>query len=293
MRGASNAMLTVLALAVLMISAYLLFTVPRTQVIQQAAPVGQTTEEKKEFPIWNVMVSLMDDEGYPVYDANVWLLFEQPKDIYKTPTDKIYKSATDVDQTYTFEAVMTGKTYYVLAAADGYYNAGADVEVPKEFDKDSSPSEEPIVVEITMSKKGEIIGQEVPLTYRGSSPEVAKLVYDEDTELYETEFQFVASTDGEVRFEKIRIDLNTDNLGSATVDKLVVTVGEQQFEFEDVTGAKTIEFDEEQKIAEGATLPIHISVDGTDIDGVSGELFKVTLYDVQEGEWTETVEGPA
>lgn len=293
MRGSGNALLTLLVLAVFLMGAYLVFNVPRTQIIQQAAPTTAPTEETKEVPIWNVMVSLMDEEGYPVYDANVWLLFEQPRDIYEIPTDKIYMSEANVDQVATFKSVMTGKTYFVLAAADGYYNAGKEVNVPKVVRVDATADDEPVVVEITMSKKGQIIGVEVPLTYRGSTADIAKLVYDDDTGMYESEFQFVAGTNGEVRFKELRIDLNTDNLGTATVDHLVVKVGDKEFSFDNVTGAKTIEFDDEQKIAAGATLPIHISVDGVDLDNVSGELFKITLYDVQSGEWSEVVEGPA
>jgi len=297
MRGATGVQ-TLLIIAVFLLALtvmYQVFVQPKVQVTlpAQPTPSGAPAPEKVTVQQWSLLVTLSDEEGKPVYDANIWLLYEKPSNIYKTPTADIYKAATDVDESYTFENVRTGRTYYILAAAPGFYNAGTDFNMPEEIDKTTADLKQPVTAEITMSHKGTILGVQVPLTYRGSAADIAKFVYSEDTEKYETEFQWVVDNTGEVRYKKIRVDLNTDNLGSATIDELIVTVGDKEFDISDIAASKIIEFDEEQVIPKAGTLTVHITLDGVDIDTVSGELLKLTLYDVQEGEYTATVEGPA
>lgn len=292
MRGAGNVLITLLVLAVFMMAAYLVFTVPQSKVIVQQQPAAPTTPVKETVThkVWSLMVVLQDTEQKPVYDANVYLLFEKPANIYKTPTTGIYMSATDVNISTTFENVLTGRTYFVLAEAPGYYNNGVEVNMPTEY---PAGDDSPYTVTITMTHKGDIIGFQVPLTYRGSTADIAKLIYDEAADAYKTEFQAVVSNDGEVRIEKVMLELNTTNLGTATIDNMTVKVGDQEYTFENVTGNKTIKFEEPLVIPAGSTLTIDMTLSGTGLDAVSGELFKVHFYDVQSGEWIETVEGPA
>jgi len=288
-----NNLMALLIVAVLLIAGALYLTASRAVTVQVSAPTGAEVAEKTvTVPVWSLLVELQDAEGAPV-DGNVYLLYEKPKNIYTVPTEGIYKSGTTTGGSITFDNVRTGKTYFVLAVADGYYNAGTEVEMPEEIPKDNAELKIPVTVTVTLDKKGTIIGVQVPLMYQGSAADVAKLVYDADTETYKTELQFVAGTDGVVKYDKIYIELNTTTLGSATIDKMTVHVGDAEFTYDNVTGNKSIEFDTEQVIAEGATLPIKMEIEGTGLDSVSGQLFKVTLYDVQEGSWTAVVEGPA
>lgn len=274
--------------------AYLVFTVPASKVNVNVQPASGTalggTTKTVTHKVWSLMVVLENPDQEPVYDANVYLLFKKPANIYQTPTTDIYMSATDVNTSVTFEKVLTGRTYFILAEANGYYNAGKEINMPQEYPKDS---EDPYTVTITMSPKGNIIGFQVPLTYRGSTADIAKLVLNNETDTYQTEFQAVVDNSGEVRLGKVMLELNTDNLGSATIDTLKVTIGDQDYEFDNVTGNKTIKFDEPMVIPAGSTLTVKLDVDGTGLDSVSGELFKIHFYDVQSGEWVETVEGPA
>ena len=293
MRGSNNTVVALLALGVILMGAYLVFTAPATKVIQQAAPTtSQPQVAKVQVPVWNLLVTLQDTKKMPVNDANVYLLFEKPANIYMTPTTGIYKSAIDVNQDVTFESVMTGKEYYILATANGYYNAEKDYNMPAEVFKTYVDSKLPVSVTVTMTKKGDIIGAQVPLQYRGSTADIAKLVKDQATGNYETEFQFVSGSEGEVLYNKVRIDLNTTNLGSATLDDVKVTIGDKTYDYQNMTAGKTITFDEPQKLAANSTLPVKIVVSGDGLDSVSGELFKITVYDVQSGSWSETVEGP-
>jgi len=264
--------------------------------IQQAAPEFQGHQKTNmvTLTLWDLLVKLYDSKSkIPVSDANIYLLYEKPKNIYVTPTKGIAAAATGVNGKYVFESVDVGRTYYVLAEANGYYNALAEVNMPNELPENQVNAKQPVAVDVYMDKKGDILGVQVPLTYRGSSADVAKFVYDSDADNYKTEFSFVAGTDGVIKYKKLVIDLNTDALGSATIDTLKVYVGDKEFDFDNVTGAKTIKFDDEQTIEAGSTLPIKMEVEGTGFDAVSGQLFTVTLYDVQSGEWSATVEGPA
>lgn len=292
MRGAGNALITLLVLAVFMMAAYLVFTVPQSKVIVQQQPAAPTTPAKETVThkVWSLMVVLENTNREPVYDANVYLLFEKPANIYKTPTTGIYMSAIDVNVSTTFTNVLTGRSYFVLAEAPGYYNNGVEVNMPTEY---PMGDDSPYTVTVTMSPKGDIIGFQVPLTYRGSTADIAKLVYDAATDAYKTEFQAVVSNAGEVRLDKIMLELNTTTLGTATIDSMTVKVGDQEYTFTDVTGNKTIDFEEPLVIPAGSTLTIDMTMTGTGLDTVTGELFKVHFYDVQSGEWIETVEGPA
>jgi len=299
MRGAisTNGVLFLIALMGLVLSAAVLMGGIKVYVKQTAAPVPQAGAEVKEVPmpkLWSMTVVLLDSKTKDfVSDANVYLLSKKPADIYVTPTSNIVMSATGVSGTYTFENIYTDRSYFILAEANNYYNAGVEFNFPEKISKEDFDKGMPIVQEIHMDKKGTILGVQVPLTYRGSSADVAKLVYNSDNDNYEAEFSYVAGSEGVVKYKKIVIELNTDNLGSATIDTLKVTVGDEDFEFDNVSGTKTIKFDTEQTLDAGSTLPIKMVVEGSGLDGVSGELFKVTLYDVQEGNWTATVEGPA
>ena len=298
MRGFSqSALTTLIGLALVVLLAYLAFVGIPTQVkiVQQpAAPTAApAAEEKVQVELWDLLVTLADEEGVPVYDANIYLLYEKPANIYRVPSTGIYKSAIDVNESYTFEKIRTGRSYYVLATAEGYYNAGVDVNMPSEIDKTTAELGQPIAVEITMAHKGTILGVQVPLTYRGSSPDIAKLVYDEQADAYKTEFQWVVDNTGEVRYNKIRVDLNTDTLGTATLSEVTITVGDQEFDISDITTSKIIELDDIQTIPKAGTLTVDMTVKGDGLDAVSGPLFTITLYDVQEGEYTATVEGPA
>ena len=133
----------------------------------------------------------------------------------------------------------------------------------------------------------------MPLAYRGSAADIAKLVYDEGADAYVTEYQWVVDNSGEVRYKKIRVDVDTANLGSATLDEVVITIGDKEFDISDIQTSKIVEFEEEQVIPKGGTLTVKLTVEGVDIENVSGTLFTVKLYDVQDGEYTATVEGPA
>lgn len=307
MRGATGTQVLLVMgfFLVALVLAYQVFVQPKVQVTIPAQPTPQPTPEVEKVPVtqWDLLVVLADEEGKPVYDANIWLLYEKPSNIYATPTTNIYRAATDVNESYTFTNIRTGEQYFILAAAPGFYNAGIDFNMPSEIDKTMADLKQPVTAEITMSHKGTILGVQVPLTYRGSSADIAKLVYNADTDDYETEFQWVVDSSGEVRYKEIRVDLNTDALTwfnadlntnvTATIDKVIVKIGDQEFDISDISTSKVIEFDEEQVIPKASTLTVHMYVDGVDLQGVSGPLFTLTLYDVQEGEYTATVEGPA
>jgi len=297
MRGlATNAITVLLLLGVLLIGIYLAFVRAPTEIViqQPAAPTAPTPEEMTvEVAQWDLLVVLADEEGLPVYEANVWLLYDKPANIYATPTANIYKRATDVNESHIFANVRTGKTYYILAAADGYYNGGTEYNVPKEIPKDMAELDQPLVAEVTLTHKGTIIGVQVPLAYRGSAADIAKLVYDEGADAYVTEYQWVVDNSGEVRYKKIRVDVDTANLGTATLDEVVITIGDKEFDISDIQTSKIVEFEEEQVIPKGGTLTVKLTVEGVDIENVSGTLFTVKLYDVQDGEYTATVEGPA
>jgi len=311
MRGTGLQTLFGLLVVAVLILALAIYTQTRavTVKIQQAAPQPQPQVQQVagevNVPQWNLLVVLQDTEGNPVYDANVWLLTKAPADIYKTPTSDIYRVVTDANQTAEFDNVLTGKEYYILAAAPGYYNAGKDINIPSRISKTLVDNKLPISTTIVMSKKGTILGVQVPLEYRGSTADIAKLVYNSDHDDYETQYQWVVSSTGEVRYKKILVELNTDALTyfdadlntnvTATIDKLTITIGNQTFDLSDIasTGSKTIEFDSEQVAPAGSTIPVEIYVEGTNFSGVSGKLLTLTLYDVQSGEYTATVEGPA
>jgi len=293
MRGMTQTVETLLILAVVLIGAYLVFTPQQMKVIQQGSPTSsKPSSNTVTVPQWNLLVSLQDTQGNIVNDANVYLLYSKPANIYVTPTSDIYKSAVDVNQSATFENVRAGREYYILATANGYYNAGKDFNMPNAISKNDAQYKLPVSTTVVMAKKGTILGAQVPLQYRGSSADVAKLVFSNDNQDYETQFQFVTGTAGEVLYNKVRIDLNTTSLGSATLDDVKVTIGGKTYEYQNMTAGKTITFDEPQKIAANSTLPVKIVVTGDGLDNVSGELFKITLYDVQSGSWSETVEGP-
>ena len=264
--------------------------------IQQANPQfqGQHTTNTVKLTIWDLLVKLYDSKSkIPVNDANIYLLYEKPKDIYKTPTKDIAATATHVNGKYIFESIDVGRTYYVLAEANHYYNALTEINMPNELPETQVNAKQPVAVDVYMDKKGDILGVQVPLAYRGSSADIAKLVYDSDSDSYKTEFSFVASNDGVIKYKKIELELNTDALGSATIDTMKVYVGDKEFDFDNVTGSKTIKFNDVQTIDAGSTLTIKMDIDGTGLNSVKGKLFTVKLYDVQSGEWDATVEGPA
>lgn len=299
MRGVinTNAVVLIIALAVFLLAGAIYYGGIKVQIEQRAMPVPQPSAEVKEVykvSLWDLLVRVYDkDTNTYVSDANVWLMYEKPKNIYTVPTSGILAAETNVDGRAVFESVDTGKQYFILAAAPGYYNAGLEFNMPEEIPRDMVDAKQPYPVEVYLDKKGTILGVQVPLTYRGSSADIAKFVYNADNDDYETQFSFVASNDGIIKYKKILLELNTDNLGSATIDELTVKVGDEEFTFDNVTGSKTIKFDTEQVIPKGATLTIEMTMTGTGLDAVSGTLFTVTLYDVQEGNWAATVEGPA
>jgi len=276
MRGSANIVLTLLTLAVLLMGAYLVFNVPQTKIIQQGAPVAQPGEEKKTVAVWDVLVTVVDDEGRPVTDATVYLLYEEPKNIYKTPTDaKEYLDMKQVGRNKVahFENVLAGRDYFVLATANGYYNAGKSVTVPKEVRKDATPEDEPVLVDIVMSKVGTLTVWPKDAKYAGSTTDKVKLA-DEGDGIYATEFEIREAGEGEFRYKKISI--NTDDGVSFSTIKVYLD-GEG---LEPV--GNSIRFDEEQKFNKNDAVPVRVEIEDFENLGNVTDAIEIVFHDVQD-----------
>ncbi|HID08752.1 TPA: hypothetical protein EYP13_00830 [Candidatus Micrarchaeota archaeon] len=155
-----------------------------------------------------------------------------------------------------------------------YYNAGKEVEVPKQMPKEDNPQDDPIVVEIAMSKVGTLKVWPTSDEYMGSTTGNVKLV-DEGDGVYVTEFEIRETADGEFRYKKISIETLDDGVSFSEVR---IYLGDEELE----SDGGSIRFDEERKFNKGDAVPVKVEVVDFQNANDVAEPLKIVFHSVQD-----------